>query len=257
MRHEPPPGRSKKAFDMKKPVFNIAAVLLIASCLVLAAGCGGTDPTNTPEPEATFAASPEPAAETSEPAAETPEPTAAAHGPDDPVDALFLGDSITKGNNFDEIFTELYIVDFGFGGATIEDLIGRVPEVGEIHPAKIFVLAGGNSLYSDNVEECVETFRDLLEALLDACPYAEIYVESMLPLDKAVAYRYDCPNRTIRIFNGRLSELAAEYGLTYIDLYPAYEKNGELNEDLTEDGIHLKDDAFGPWAEIVRPYLEP
>ena len=50
---------------------------------------------------------------------------------------------------------------------------------------------------------------------------------------------------------------AEEYGLAYLDIYPAYEDRGGLNIELTEDGIHLKDDAFGPWAEIIRPYLEP
>ena len=42
-----------------------------------------------------------------------------------------------------------------------------------------------------------------------------------------------------------------------LDIYPAYERTGGLNPDYTEDGVHLKDDAFGPWAEVLRPYLEP
>ena len=45
--------------------------------------------------------------------------------------------------------------------------------------------------------------------------------------------------------------------MTFVDIYPAYEDRGGLNSAMTEDGIHLKDDAFGLWAEIVRPYLEP
>ena len=118
-------------------------------------------------------------------------------------------------------------------------------------------MAGGNNLSSGNVERCAALFRGLLDALREACPYAEIYVESMLPLDKAIATKVDCPNRVIRDFNGCLEALAEEYGLTYLDIYPAYEDRGGLNSALTEDGIHLKDDAFGPWAEIIRPYLEP
>ena len=96
-----------------------------------------------------------------------------------------------------------------------------------------------------------------LDALREACPDAEIFVESMLPLDKAIASKANCPNRVIRAFNGRVEALAAEYGMPYLDIYPAYEDRGGLNSAMTEDGIHLKDDAFGPWAEIVRPYLEP
>ena len=223
---------------------KICAALLVASmCLCLAAGCsdgghGGPVETQTP------AQTPEPAP------ADTPEP-------DEGCDALFYGDSITAGNNFDEFFPQLRVVDLGINGATIEDLTERVPEVSAHHPAKIFVMAGGNNLYSGNVEECVELFRGLLDALGEACPYAEIFVESMLPFDKAVAARFDCPNRVVRGYNERLQELAEEYGMPYLDIYPAYEYHGGLNSDMTEDGIHLKYDCYGPWAEILRPYLEP
>lgn len=190
-----------------------------------------------------------------EPAGETPEP-------EQPLscDALFYGDSITAGNSFDEFFPELVVVDKGINGATIEDLTRRVPEVSAHHPAKIFVMAGGNNLHSndpDHIEYCLGLFRGLLDALREACPEAEIYVESVLPMDKAIAYGSGISNRTIRSYNQGLKALSEEYGMTYLDIYPAYERTGGLNPDYTEDGVHLKDDAFGPWAEILRPYLEP
>ena len=175
-------------------------------------------------------------------------------------DALFYGDSITAGNNFDELFPDLRIVDKGINGATIEDLTRRVPEVSACSPAKIFVMAGGNNMESsdpEHIQHILELFRGLLDALREACPDAEIYVESMLPLDKATAYSWGISNRTIRAYNKGLQALAEEYGMTYLDVYPAYERTGGLNPEYTEDGIHLKDDAFGPWAEILRPYLEP
>ena len=176
---------------------------------------------------------------------------------DDGCDALFYGDSITKGNHFDEFFPWLRIVDFGINGATIEQLTERVPEVSACHPAKIFVMAGGNNLDSHNADKCVELFRGLLDSLREACPDAEIFIESMLPIGKSMALKYDCPNRTIRDFNKRLADLADEYGMTYLDIYPEYEYLGGLNSEMTRDGIHLKEGCFGPWAEVLRPYLEP
>ena len=148
-------------------------------------------------------------------------------------------------------------MNLGINGATLEDLTEWVPRVSAHHPGKIFVLAGGNNLEAGNAEACAALFRGLLDALLEACPYAEIYVESMLPADKAIASRANRPNRVVRDYNRRMEELAEEYGLPYLDIYPAYEDHGGLNSELTEDGIHLKADAFCPWAEIVRPYLEP
>lgn len=250
-----------KHHDRKQLLKAVCAGLLFAAiCVSLFAGCaGGKDAktqtgapqTTEPAPQAT-----EPVQPTTEPAPQTTEPVVSTE-PDEGCDALFYGDSITKGNHFEVYFPQLRLVDYGLNGATIQDLTARVPEVSAHQPAKIFVMAGGNNLTSHNEDECVELFRGLLDALREACPNAEIYVESMLPIDKAIAVRYDCPNRSIRSFNKRLEALAEEYGLTYVDIYPEYDYIGGLKKEMTEDGVHLKDGCFGPWAEVIRPYLEP
>ena len=251
-----------KRHDRKQLLKAVCAVLLFAAvCVSLFAGCaGGKDAkTQTGAPQTTEPApqTTEPAPQATEPVQPTTEPAPQTTEPDEGCDALFYGDSITKGNHFEVYFPQLRLVDYGINGATIQDLTARVPEVSAHQPAKIFVMAGGNNLDSHNEDECVELFRGLLDALLAACPYAEIYVESMLPIDKAVAVSYDCSNRAIRSFNKRLAELAAEYGLTYVDIYPEYDYIGGLKKEMTEDGVHLKDGCFGPWAEVIRPYLEP
>ncbi len=217
---------------MVKKIFSI--IVLLAVCVSLAAGC----------------AHPQTA-----PAADKTESETA--GAAEACDALFYGDSITNGGNFDELFPALRIVNLGINGATIEQLTEWAQQVSDRSPKKIFVMAGGNNLYYANVDECVELFRGLLDALQAACPGAEIFVESMLPMDKQIASKAECPNSVIKKFNEGLAALAEEYGLTYLDIYPAYEVRGGLNPDLTSDGVHLNGDAFGPWAEIVRPYLEP
>lgn len=230
-----------------------ALPMLIALFMCLA-GCGKADlQPNGPQVLETSGPQASTPAPTEEPA---PAPTAEPTPEEKTCDAVFYGDSITAGNNFDELFPELNIVDCGHGGATIQDLTELAGELSEYHPLKIFVMAGGNNLNSQNVDECVELYRGLLDALQEACPYSEIFVESMLPVDKAIAASWDCPNRVVREFNGRLEELAAEYGMVYIEIYPAYEVRGGLNSELSSDGVHLDPDAFGPWAEIVRPYLE-
>ena len=217
------------------PKTTRACLLLLAICLCLLAGCAHH--TSAPPPSASAPA-------------QTPEPESA-------CDVLFYGDSLTAGGNFGDFFPDLHVVNLGINGATLEDLTEWVPRVSAHHPDKIFVMAGGNNLEAGNAEECAALFLGLLDALREACPYAEIYVESMLPADKAIASRANRPNRVVRDYNRRIEELAEEYGLPYLDIYPAYEDHGGLNSELTEDGIHLKADAFGPWAEIVRPYLEP
>ncbi len=237
---------------MRKKI--LAVLLLIAVSFIFTVGCAQNEPADT---EPSEAGSSEAAPTESEPAETEPasEETPTAE-PVAPFDAVFYGDSITKGGNFDEFFPELKIANLGVNGATIEDLTEWVPRVSVLTPKKIFVMAGGNNLYAENIAETAELYRGLIDALGEACPEAEVYIESMLPVDSKIAYMSGCPNSAIRKYNVRLQALAEEYGLTYIDLYDAYQYGGALKAELTFDGIHLKEDAFGPWAEIVRPYVE-
>lgn len=68
--------------------------------------------------------------------------------------------------------------------------------------------------------------------------------------------QYNIDNETIRSFNLELQRLAEEKECTYIDLFNLYESEGVMNSDLTRDGVHLKDDAYAPWIEAIRPYIE-
>jgi lysophospholipase L1-like esterase len=166
------------------PKKTSVCLLLTAMCLCLMAGCA--HPVPTPQPSASTPA-------------QTPVPEQ-----DSACDVLFYGDSLTAGGNFGDFFPDLQVVNLGINGATLEDLTEWVPRVSAHHPDKVFVMAGGNNLDAGNAEECTELYRGLLDALREACPDAEIFVESMLPLDKAIASKANCPNRVIRAFNGRV-----------------------------------------------------
>ena len=169
-------------------------------------------------------------------------------------DALFFGDSITCDGNFDELFPTLRIVNLGVYGDTLEDLLRRVPEVREQHPKKIFLLGGINSLGPDNVEDCLTAYAELLDALRAACPKAELIVQSVLPIGSEVDWNGEI-NEAVRRFNEGLKKLAEQKGISFVDLYAVYEKNGCLDPALTRDGVHLNYNAYGPWAETVAPYM--
>ena len=170
-------------------------------------------------------------------------------------DAVFFGDSITADSNFDELFPELLTVNLGVYGDTLEDLLRRVPEVRAEHPARIFLLGGINCLGENRFALCVTEYAELLDALRAACPDAEIIVQSVLPVSRDLADPAILTNDTIRRFTGEIEQLAARRGCAYVDLWPAYEKNGELDPTLTRDGLHLNFTAYGPWANQIAPYL--
>lgn len=169
-------------------------------------------------------------------------------------DALFFGDSITCDGNFDELFPSLRVVNLGVYGDTLGDLRRRVPEVKAENPARIFLLGGINSLSPDGVAECLDQYRDLVEALASACPKAELVIQSVLP----VAAELDpqgSQNQAVRRFNAGLKSLAEEKDLAFVDLYAVYEINGALDPGLTRDGLHLNFNAYGPWTEALKPWI--
>lgn len=167
---------------------------------------------------------------------------------------VFYGDSITCDGNFDELFPDLRIVNLGVYGDTIDDLLRRVPEVRAENPKKIFLLGGINSLQPDNVEDCLRAYAELLDALRTACPRAELIVQSVLPIGTELD-RNGKINEAVRRFNEGIQDLAEQKGITFVNLYAAYEKDGFLDPTLTRDGVHLNFNAYGPWADIIRPYL--
>ena len=169
-------------------------------------------------------------------------------------DAVFFGDSITCDGNFDELFPSLRIVNLGVYGDTILDLRRRVEQVKAAGPARIFLLAGINSLRPDNVEDCLDQYRALLGDLTAACPQAKLVIQSVLPVAADIDPE-GRENRAVLAFNAGLEALAAEKNLVYVNLHSRYAKDGALDPSLTRDGLHLNFNAYGPWAEAVSSYL--
>ena len=169
---------------------------------------------------------------------------------------VFFGDSITADSNFAEYFPDCTIVNLGVYGDTLTDLLARVDEVRAAKPKQIFLLGGINCLRPDNVERCVEQYAALLDALREACPDAAICVESVLPVG-AELDPDGSENDAVRRFTAALAPLAREKGCGFADIFAVYEKNGALDPALTRDGIHLNFTAYGPWAELIKPFVAP
>ena len=169
-------------------------------------------------------------------------------------DAVFFGDSITADSNFTAYFPDRSMVNLGVYGDTLEDLLRRVGEVRDADPRTIFLLGGINSLTPDNVDDCLEQYAALLDELRRSCPRSAVVVESVLPVAADID-PYGLRNDAVRSFNAGLRDLAAEKGCGFADLYAVYEKDGALDPSLTRDGLHLNFTAYGPWAEVITPFL--
>ena len=132
------------------------------------------------------------------------------------ADTVFYGDSLTEGGDWESLFPEWDLVNFGVVGDTIDNLVYRMPLLTTLMPAEVFVLVGINDMiYGCIIEDMMTSYRELFDAL--AALSADIYVESLLPVraDRAESLGFD--NADIQAVNRQLASLAADYGFAFID----------------------------------------
>lgn len=171
------------------------------------------------------------------------------------ADIVFFGDSITRGSDFREFFPKERIVNLGYPGDSLEGMKKRIISVSSVNPEKVFVLGGINCLSDANIQSCLNTYAELLDDLKADMPNTVFYIQSVLPVSKSKELSV-CHNTNIRQFNQGIKTLAEERNMIYIDLYSLYEVSGEMNPDLTRDGVHICPEAYELWANAIKQYIE-
>jgi lysophospholipase L1-like esterase len=174
-----------------------------------------------------------------------------------PDDVVFLGDSITEGGPWEELFPGVRTRNRGIGGDTTDGVLRRLEQVTRAQPAKVFLLIGTNDLYRGTSEdEIVANLEEILEKLKQESPDTEVYLESVLP--RAADYR-----ARIEALNARLAEVAGEQGTAWVDLYPSFldPESGAIRPELSNDELHLLGPGYALWKEqiegLVRAGAEP
>ena len=125
---------------------------------------------------------------------------------------VFLGDSLTAGGAWAEWFPDKRAVNLGVSGDTVRQVRGRVGLVSEARPDKVFIMAGINDLAAGLAPPTAAAeYRVLVEALQDAVPRAELYIQCVLPVNRKLFNGRDL-NENVRDLNRRLARLAAESG---------------------------------------------
>jgi lysophospholipase L1-like esterase len=174
-----------------------------------------------------------------------------------PDDVVFLGDSITEGGAWEELFPGVRTRNRGIGGDTSDGVLRRLEQVTRAQPAKVFLLIGTNDLYRGSSEdEIVANIEEILERLKQESPDTEVYLESVLP--RAASYR-----SRIEALNARLAEVAGEQGAAWVELYPSFldPESGAIRPELSNDELHLLGPGYALWKEqieaLVRAGTEP
>lgn len=176
-------------------------------------------------------------------------------------DIVFLGNSITNGAEWSELFQNKNVKNRGISGDICMGVYDRLDAILKGKPAKIFLLIGINDVNRGTPTDTIVSRIGMIARKIKAdSPKTKLYLQSVLPVTDHYKMFQGHTSRwqVIPEINKGLIRLAAEEGATYIDLYSHFvdEKTGKMNINYTNDGLHLLGKGYMKWVEIVKPYIK-
>ena len=171
-------------------------------------------------------------------------------------DIVFFGNSITRGSSFHEYFPNKKICNLGYPGDNLDGMLLRIDQIKAVNPTKVFIMAGINGLQYQTLSIFDEKYERLVKLVKEKNPQAEIYLQSILPVNKTISDNRYANNKKIIAANDIIKKIASSNGCTYIDVHSLYYKNGELDHVSTKDGVHLLPQCYDKWAELLKQYIE-
>jgi len=93
-----------------------------------------------------------------------------------PKDIVFIGNSITNGAEWNELFPRKRVKNRGISGDTSEEVYDRLDSIVKGKPAKIFILIGINDISRGiEVETIVQNMKRIVEKIQNELPKTKIY----------------------------------------------------------------------------------
>ena len=177
---------------------------------------------------------------------------------------VFMGDSITDFWRLNEYFTGREYINRGISGQVTDEILARMkPDVIDLHPKAMLILAGTNDI-SRGV--AVKTIENNLSMIGDLCQingikplFASItptsdYHKAENPRNEMTKTR---PIATIVEVNNWLREYCRAHHYIYVDYYNALlDSNGLLGADLADDGLHPNAKGYRIMAPLATKALD-
>ena len=171
---------------------------------------------------------------------------------------VFMGNSITEGwgNIAPEFFAGRPYINRGISGQTTPQMLIRFrPDVINLKPAVVVILAGTNDIAGNTGPSTLEMIADNIFSMAEIARAngIKVIISSVIP---AFDYPWKTglkPAEKIFTLNKMLKEYADKNGHIYLDYYTSMvdERKG-LKKELSEDGVHPNAAGY----KIMTPLAE-
>ena len=169
---------------------------------------------------------------------------------------VFMGDSITDGWHLDQYFPGKPYINRGISGQTTSQMVLRFrPDVLELHPKVVVILAGINDIAENTGPISLEAIEGNFTSMVDLAQANGIRVvlSSVLPAAKLPWRPAIDPVEKVAELNTWIKDLAAKRSLIYLDYFTAMDDGHHgLKAAYAHDAVHPNADGYAAMAPLAQ-----
>ena len=159
---------------------------------------------------------------------------------------VFFGDSITAGGDWRELLQRHDVKNSGLPTLPTRNLLSAVNNtVIKYKPDTCYLMGGINDiLMGVPIKKIDKNYTSIIDTLL---------MHKITPIIESTLYTTtDSVNYSVDTLNSYLIALAKARSLRYIDINKLYSKGHLIQAKFTIDGLHLKKESYGIWANALK-----
>jgi lysophospholipase L1-like esterase len=171
---------------------------------------------------------------------------------------LFVGSSsFTKWKDVQDYFPGTTIINRGFGGSSLPDVIRYAKDIiFPYNPKQVVIYCGDNDFaVSDTVtaDLVISRVKELFQLIRNKLPDASIAYISIKPSPSRIRFMHkeEIANQAIKDF------LAKHKNAVFIDVYhPMLTETGRpMPSIFLSDSLHMNANGYAIWKKAIEPYL--
>jgi lysophospholipase L1-like esterase len=176
---------------------------------------------------------------------------------------VFMGDSITDGwgRSYGQFFPGKPYINRGISGQTTPQMLIRFrPDVIDLKPKVVVILAGTNDIAGNTGPETLEEIEGNLESMAQLAQVNNIRVVLSAVMPVCNCFKDQTTKRPpdkIVALNAWIKNYAAQNRIVYLDYYSAMvDDHGMLKKELTFDGLHPNDAGYAVMAPLAQQAID-